>query len=220
MSKVPTRRRKPERADAAVVDARGAVSAAKRQAQSAAVTGFGCPVLDWPHHLKVLVPTGRTGEVTFVEDFGIVGHAAGRPDELERCRMSRAHWGTIAEPVKREFNERLRALDLPPGRWQAGENRVERMLGLELLALAWPVSAGDEADIPAILASWQALRPEERWWLAGRVAANPTPRVARGLAMLLSGGPAETGAGPRGPAPKHRESATSLPLFELPLPAA
>jgi hypothetical protein len=219
MSKASIRVRKAT-SEAAVVDSRGAVSAAKHGAQSAAVTGFGCPVLDWPHHLKVMLPTGRTGEVVFVEDFGIVGHSAGRPDELERCRMPRARWGSIAEPVKREFNERLRALDLPSGRWQAGENRVERMLGLELLALAWPVSAGEEADVPAILASWQALRPEERWWLAGRVAANPTSRVVRGLAMLLSGGPADTGASSHAATPKPREGALSLPLFDLPHPAA
>jgi hypothetical protein len=219
MSKPGSRRRTSPAGEAGTVDARAAVAAAKRQVQAAGIVGFGCPALDWPHHLRVVIPAARGAEVSLVEDFGILGHAAGRADEVERCTLPRTRWNLIAEPLKREFNERLRSLDLPAGRWQTGENRVERMLGLELLALAWPVAAGDEADLGAILASWQALRPEERWWLAGRVAANPSQRTMRGLAMLLSGGPIETGAAPRIPAPKYRE-AGSLPLFDLPKTAA
>ena len=81
------------------------------------------------------------------------------------------------------------------------------------------MTAGDEEDLGAILASWQALRPEERWWLAGRVAASPTTRVARGLAMLLSDGtassePASDRAGAR------QKEVGGLPLFKLPEAAA
>jgi hypothetical protein len=201
------------------VDARAVVSAAKRQAKTASVVGFGCPVLDWPHHLRVVIPAGRSGEVCMIEDYGIIGHSGGHPDEVERCVLPRTRWNLIAEPVKREFNERLRALDMPAARWLLGENRVERMLGLELLALAWPISAGDESDLAAILASWQALRPEERWWLTGRMTANPMPRVARGLAMLLSGGPATAEVAAHKVGAPQREVG-GLPLFNLPRTAA
>lgn len=218
MSRLRAHRRLPG-ADGATVDARAALSTAKRAAQSQSVVGFGCPALDWPHHLRVVIPATRGEDVILIEDFGILGHAAGRPDELERCVLPRARWNLIAEAAKREFNERLKSLGLPASRWQSGDNKVERMLGQELLALAWPVQAGDEADLPAILASWQALRPEERWWLAGRVTANPTPRVARGLAMLLSSGPAQADASLRKPGATARGSAR-LPLFDLPKTAA
>ena len=219
MSKVTTRRRHAHPADGATLDARAALTAAKATARSQSVVGFGCPAVDWPHHLRVVIPAARGEDVVLIEDFGILGHTAGRPDEIARCAVDRARWNLIAEPVKREFNERLKALGLPPSRWQSGDNKVERMLGHELLALAWPVAAGDEADLPAILASWQALRPEERWWLAGRVAANPTPRVARGLAMLLSGGPAQGDAGYRKLGSAARQAAL-LPLFDVPKTAA
>jgi hypothetical protein len=215
----PRRRQALSAAEGATVDARAALTVAKATARSQSVVGFGCPAVDWPHYLRVVIPAARGEHVVLIEDFGILGHSAGRPDEIERCAVDRARWNLIAEPVKREFNERLKALSLPASRWQSGDNKVERMLGQELLALAWPVAEADEADLPAILASWQALRPEERWWLAGRVAANPTARVARGLAMLLSGGPAQGDASHRRIGSAARQTAP-LPLFDLPKTAA
>ena len=177
------------------------------------VVGFGCPAVGWPHHIRVIIPAGRSGTVVVIEDFGIAGQTAGDVDEVERCSLPRERWNLIADPLRREFNERLRAIDLPTSKWASGQNKVERILGLELLALAWPMSQADESDLAAILSSWQALRPEERWWLAGRVGANPTPKVCKGLALLLSGGPVkDEDARGRARFPAQRPS-EQLPLF-------
>jgi hypothetical protein len=86
------------------------------------------------------------------------------------------------------------------------------MLGQELILLACVCGAADDIDLSAITASWAALRPEERWWFAGWILSRPSPRIMRGAALLLSGGPAET-QGPRLPAPKTQ---TALPLFDSP----
>lgn len=209
-------RRKPVRTkeDTAVIDSRRAVEAAKKAARSVSVVGFGCPAVDWPHHLRVVIPVGRTEDILLIEDFGILGHSAGRTDEIQRCIMTRPRWNAMAEVAKQELNTRLREKNLPTGRWQSGDNKVERILGTEMLTLAWAVAAADEADVGAVIASWVSLQSSERLWLAGRVLANPHERVRRGLALLLSSGPISA----REPLPKttahSQKGMGGLPLFE------
>lgn len=174
------------------------------------VEGFGCPRTEWPHHIRVIIPEVRGGEVRIVEDFGIGGHSAGQGDEAERCILPRARWNAIADLARRDFNERLRSLSLPAGAWKPGATKVERMLGQELVLLACATAAADEPDVAAVGVSWAALRPEERWWFAGWLQSRPSERVMRGAALLLSGGPLEARP-PRPPAPKPQ---VSLPLFD------
>jgi hypothetical protein len=64
------------------------------------------------------------------------------------------------------------------------------MLGQELILLACACTAAEEEDIPAVIASWTSLRPEERWWIAGWLQSHASDRVMRGAALLLSGGQA------------------------------
>ena len=182
------------------------------QARRAEVEGFGCPRTDWPHHFRVVIPEVRGGEIQIVEDFGVGGHAAGNAEQVVHCVLTRARWGAIADPLRREFNERLRTLGLPVGAWKPGITRVERMLGQELVLLACVCAVADEIDLPAITTSWAALRPEERWWFAGWLLSRPSPRAMRGAALLLSGGPADVRRfSPVG----HKPQATAaLPLFE------
>ena len=207
------RRNRSPAGDGVVVDARAAVETARKHARKAAVVGFGCPALDWPHHIRVVIPGGRTEDIRLVEDFGIVGHAAGRPDELERCSVPRSRWNAMAEPAKQDMNARLREKDLPSGRWQTGDNKVERILGTELLTLAWAVAAAEETDVAAVIATWVSLQSAERLWLAGRVLANPTDRVRQGLSLLMSAGPVTSFANPAKPPPSQK-GIGGLPLFE------
>jgi Protein of unknown function (DUF3780) len=208
----PVRKRAPK-PSATIVDARPAIEAARKAARKADVVGFGCPAVDWPHHLKVVIPAGRGQLIRLVEDFGIIGHASGRPDEIERCVIGRSRWNAMAEIAKQDLNARLREKGLPTSRWQSGDNKVERILGTELLTLAWAVAAADEVDIAAIIATWVSLQSVERLWLAGRVLANPNDRVRQGLALLLSAGPRATTEwdSKSGPAQK---GIGGLPLFE------
>lgn len=200
--------------DPTVVDSRKAIEKAKQAALAASVVGFGCPAVDWPHHIQVVIPAGRNEDVRVIEDFGILGHSVGRTEEMERCVIPRHRWNAMADVAKQELNARLRDKALPTGRWQSGANKVERILGTEVLTLAWAVTAADEGDVPAVVATWVSLQSSERLWLAGRVLANPIERVRRGLALLLSGGPLAM----REPSPRiastMQRGMTGLPLFE------
>ena len=156
---------------------------------------FGCPIDLWAHHLAVHVPEQRSEPILFVEEYGIA--LKGGPERIERCALPRERWNAVAQLAKLMLNERLKAEALAQSRWHIGVNKVERLLGKELLVLAWAAEVADESDLAAIGAAWAALRPEERWWLYGKVAAvagtsapaDTSSKVRRGLALLLAGGP-------------------------------
>jgi hypothetical protein len=184
-----------------------------RPAARATVEGFGCPRTEWPHHIRVVIPEVRGGDVQIIEDFGVGGHSKGKNDQVLRCVLPRHRWNVIADVARREFNERLRVLKLPVGAWKPGVNKVERMLGQELLLLACVCAVAEESDLPAIAANWATLRPEERWWFVGWLLARPSSRVLQGAALMLSGGPADATI----PGAPVMKAPAPLPLFDLPI---
>jgi hypothetical protein len=133
--------------------------------------GFGCPDTTDPHRFEVDIPAGRTGIVSIEEHYGIRAGIDGLPEVVERCYLTRPIWSMIAEDVKRDFNERLRAKKLTASRWTVGVNKVERLLGKELLVLAWAVEKASAESVPNAIRNWVGLRPEERWWLFTVTAA-------------------------------------------------
>ena len=133
--------------------------------------GFGCPDTTDPHRFEVQIPAGRMGTVSIEEHYGIKAGINGLPEVIERCHLPRPTWSMIAEDVKRDFNERLRAKKLTTSRWTVGLNKVERLLGKELLVLAWAVEKASPESIPNAIRNWVGLRPEERWWLFTVTAA-------------------------------------------------
>ena len=143
----------------------------KTEVNSLATIGFGCPETTDPHRFEVDIPAGRAGDVSIVECYGIKAGIGGLPEVADRCLLPRPIWSLIAEDVKREFNERLRARKLAASRWMVGINRVERLLGKELLVLAWAVEKASPEAVPNAIRNWIGLRPEERWWLFNITAA-------------------------------------------------
>lgn len=164
------------------------------------------------HHVRVSIPENRAADVLLEEDWGVT--QIGNPDRLMRCALPRARWNAIAAVARQTLNDRLKEQELPASRWTTGENKVERLLGKEIVVLAWAVEAADEEDVPAVTAAWAALRPEERWWLFGRVASTAgsagdvSSKSRRGLALLLSAGPERKLAiAPRGQRPMRPKGA-------------
>jgi hypothetical protein len=117
------------------------------------------------------LPAGKTAQVVIAEAYGIKAGLNGLPEVAERCYLARVTWSMISEEVKREFNERLRSKKLAVSRWTTGMNKVERLLGKELLVLAWAVERADPETVPNAIRNWIGLRPEERWWLYTVTAA-------------------------------------------------
>jgi hypothetical protein len=59
-----------------------------------------------------------------------------------------------------------------PARFRAGDNPLARLLGKELLLLAWAIEDAEQSLIPNAIQNWRGLVPEERWWLYTMTAAQ------------------------------------------------
>ncbi|HZW98766.1 MAG TPA: anti-phage-associated DUF3780 domain-containing protein [Trueperaceae bacterium] len=177
---------------------------------------FGAPEAFGAHVFRVEIPPSRTGEVVIVEDYGYRGNEAGIPRDEERVVLERRVWSQISAIAQREFNQRLKAAKLRTGRWHAGTNLVERLLGRELCVLAWAAEKASDDELPVIGSKWTALRPEERWWLFIMTVAEaglPGDHERgwrRALHLALADGEA-----PR--ASKRRRRPVEPDLFSMPL---
>jgi hypothetical protein len=133
---------------------------------------FGVPESFGTHVFRIEIPAARTEPVRLIEDYGYRGLEGGIPRYEERVILPRTVWSGIAESARHEFNNRLKAVRIPAGRWHAGTNLVERLLGKELCVLAWAAETANADQIPIICSKWAALRPEERWWLFSMTVAE------------------------------------------------
>jgi hypothetical protein len=57
-------------------------------------------------------------------------------------------------------------------RFKIGDNPLARLLGKELVLLAWAIEDADPALIPNAIQNWRGLAMEERWWLYTMTAAQ------------------------------------------------
>lgn len=94
--------------------------------------------------------------------------AAAPLDPALRVLIDRGRWLMLAPAFWDEANRRLRANGLPPAKFLKNPTKpvpVHPSLGKELCVLCWAVEDAPPDDIPNALRNWEALAPEERWWL-------------------------------------------------------
>lgn len=121
----------------------------------------------------VTIPASKSEPVYISEHFSWEENAArrelsfalGQEDSKMRVVLARYKWEAIADPSRAEFNQRLRKNKLKTGQWKIGQTPLSRLLGKELVLLAWAIEDADPALIPIALKNWLGLSPEERWWL-------------------------------------------------------
>lgn len=135
--------------------------------------GFGFQPSASGHHFMVTIG-GKSDPRVYLsehlhyddaEERRKVRFTLGHDDDKLRCILPFAKWEAIAGAVQTEFNQRLNGLKLTAGRWQKDHTIVSRLLGKELVLLAWAIEEADPRDIPAAIQNWRGLAPEERWWL-------------------------------------------------------
>ena len=178
---------------------------------------FGAPDRFGAHLFRVMIPAARKDPAVIVEVYGYRGEEGGVPREEERVLLNRPIWSAIADSARREFNDRLKAVKVRVGRWHTGINLVDRLLGKELCVLAWAAETANTEQLPVICSKWEALRPEERWWLfAMTVAEAGLPQDTqrgwrRALFHALSDGEKPTSKRKRRP---RQENLFEPPLFK------
>ncbi len=137
------------------------------------IQGFGFNPQESVHHFLVTIPASNREEVLISEHFSYDEAGERRDptfsdsasDGKLRVLLARPKWNAIADEVRIEFNRRLKKEGLPSGRWKTGINPLSRLLGKELVLLAWAIEDADPALIPHAIKNWLGLVPEERWWL-------------------------------------------------------
>jgi len=136
------------------------------------VEGFGAAAFG-AHIFRVEIPAAAKGDITIIEDYGLKGGENGVPPREARVVLARRFWSGIAEAARKDFAARLKAKKMATPRWTVGDNKVDRMLGKELCVLAWAAEHANSVDECKVIASkWTALKPEERWWLFSKTAAE------------------------------------------------
>jgi hypothetical protein len=100
-----------------------------------------------------------------------------------RVAITRGRWLALAPDFWDEANRRLRANGLPPSKFVRQPTRpvpIHASLGKELCVLCWAVEDAPPEDIPNALRNWEALAPEERWWLYTMTVATTGQALQRG----------------------------------------
>jgi hypothetical protein len=105
-------------------------------------------------------------------------------DPSLRVIINRTRWLALAPAFWEEANRRLRANGLPSAKFQKNPGKpvpVHPSLGKELCILCWAVEDAPPDDIPNALRNWEALAPEERWWLYTMTVATTGQAMQRGI---------------------------------------
>ncbi len=135
--------------------------------------GFGFIPTESGHHFLVTIP-GNKKEKVYISELLMweenegrreLSVALGQDENAMRVILPRSYWDAIADATRVEFNERLKKVGIKPGLWRTGQVPVSRLLGKELVLLAWSIEDADPSLIPNAIRNWLGLAPEERWWL-------------------------------------------------------
>lgn len=158
------------------------------------VVGLGFLPDEARHGFLIDVPKGSSlGELICISEhrgndldhLGARASATPNPtDPSLRVLIDRGRWLALAPDFWDEANRRLRANGLPPAKFVKNPAKpvpVHPSLGKELCVLCWAVEDALPADIPNALRNWEALAPEERWWLFTMTVATTGQAMQKGL---------------------------------------
>jgi hypothetical protein len=158
-------------------------------------------------------------------DLNLFGEREAAPPNLTdpalRVVIDRARWSLLASAFWEEANRRLRANGLPTHKLPKSSRKpvpVHPSLGKELCILCWAVEESSPDDIPNAVRNWEALAPEERWWLFTMTVATTGQAMQKGagwrraLRAALADNPFVKGDGL---SPRARRELLGHPQLEL-----
>jgi len=110
--------------------------------------------------------------------------ASDSSDPALRVLIDRRRWELLAPAFWEEANRRLKANGLGTARFVKNPTKpvpIHPSLGKELCILCWALEEAPPDDIPNALRNWEALAPEERWWLYTMTVATTGQAMQRGI---------------------------------------
>jgi hypothetical protein len=167
---------------------------ARASASTRKVAGLGFLPDEARHGFLIDIPKGSAADAMICitehrgDDLDALGARTVAPpspnDPALRVIIDRARWLALAPAFWDEANRRLRANGLPIAKFQKTFARpvpVHPSLGKELCVLCWAVENASLDDIPNALKNWEALAPEERWWLYTMTVATTGQALQKGI---------------------------------------
>lgn len=158
------------------------------------IIGLGFLPEEARHGFLIDVPkgSGKSDTVCITEHRGtdldqltdLEAKAVSPTDPSLRVILDRSRWLALAPQFWEEANRRLRANGLPAAKFYKNPGKpvpVHPSLGKELCILCWAVEEASPADIPNALRNWEALAPEERWWLYTMTIATTGQAMQKGI---------------------------------------
>ncbi len=158
------------------------------------IIGLGFVPAEARHGFLIEIPKGSGGNdmITITEHRGhdidqLGGRTVSQPspdDPSLRVIINRTRWLALAPAFWDEANRRLRANGLSAAKFQKNPSKpvpVHPSLGKELCILCWAVEDAPPDDIPNALRNWEALAPEERWWLFTMTVASTGQAMQKGI---------------------------------------
>jgi len=158
------------------------------------VIGLGFLPDEARHGFLIDVPKGNGGNDIICiteyrgDDLNDLGSRTVSPpspnDPSMRVAINRFRWLALAPAFWEEANRRLRANGLSATKFQKNPSKpvpVHPSLGKELCILCWAVEDASPDDIPNALHNWEALAPEERWWLYTMTIATTGQAMQKGI---------------------------------------
>jgi hypothetical protein len=194
-----------------------------RTASGRQTVGLGFVPVEARHGFLIEVPkgSGKTDYIRISEHRnvdlsrleGTAENIVADNDPSLRVLIDRTRWLMLAPAFWEEVNRRLRANGLSMAKFQKNYSKpvpVHPSLGKELCLLCWAVEEASLDDIPNALMNWEALAPEERWWLYTMTVATTGQALAhrglgwrKALRAALAENPFVKGEG--GPSKSRRE---------------
>ena len=166
----------------------------KRTTSDRKVIGLGFLPEEARHGFLIDIPKGSSkGDMICITEhrgsdldrFGVrAANAVSPTDPALRVIIDRTRWLALAPAFWEEANRRLRANGLPAAKFRKNPGKpvpVHPSLGKELCILCWAVEEASPADIPNALRNWEALAPEERWWLYTMTIATTGQAMQKGI---------------------------------------
>ena len=129
--------------------------------------GFGFMPEESQLHFLVEIPRGKDKDIRVFErtKWNEGDQAINYQFDILKVLISPQKWDKIKETLSKEFNPRLKVKKYKAGKWVMGKIPIHRLLGKELVLIAWVIADCDPSNIDTALKNWLGLRPEERWWL-------------------------------------------------------
>jgi len=157
--------------------------------------GLGFLPKEARHGFLIQVPkgTGKDDFVKVAEYWGdelneleerTVDPSSNPADPSLRVIIDRQRWLALAPAFWEDANRRLRANGLSTKRFVKSPAKpvpVHPSLGKELCILCWAVEEASPDDIPNAIHNWEALAPEERWWLYTMTVASTGQALQKGV---------------------------------------